>query len=338
MSPQPKTLLISALVALALGACGSPAEGAESEDSAASAGFPMTVETCGREVTFEERPEKVMIAGTEAPSLLWAAGAADQVDVMSYTLEPAPLAVPDGTYADVPRIEPVDKEPSKEVIFGEDPDVILSYGLFSAPWQDLEAAGITEYVLQGQCDGTMQDGPVLDTEGSFEQIYRDIEFFGRLFGTQDTAASAVAELRDRVAAVEEQFKDAPSREVAVVAVYPDAVSVYGGGSIASAQIEALGLTNAFPEVEGIGGRYIEVSPEELIARNPDILILTGAHGSTAEAAITALQSVPGSQGLTALLENRIIKINNAQIIGGLQTVEGLELMAEGLKQITDSER
>lgn len=153
---HPPGTLVPLLVVgvLVLGACGDGAsEGAVSGD------VPITVDSCGRQVTIEDSPERMLTVASVAAPLVAAAGAADK-------------------------------------IIAREPDLVITYeGSDNAP-QDLEAAGIDVLVNRAYC---------LDTAtGDFEEIFADIELFGRLLGTEDAAAQEVAERRDRVAAVEEQ--------------------------------------------------------------------------------------------------------------------------------------
>ncbi len=318
MSPL---LLVCVLV---LSGCGD----APTADSATEGGaerFPMTVETCGREVTLEREPARVMTVGAEAPTLLWAAGAADEVDVRAADFG-SPLGAAEAAFENVPLISP-DESPSKEVTIGQEPDLLLGYGLTTTPWQDLDAVGIDQIVVSGQCDSRDDDGPTLDRGASFQDIYDDIELYGRIFGTENVATRAVAYLRERVAAIEERFQGAPGRTAAVVAAYPGHLSVYGQASISQVQLKTLGLTNVFADVDQ---RYIELSVEELLARDPDVLIVASEHGGIPDVGVQRVRELPGAGRLTALREGHIVPVDGQTIIGGTQPIEKLDDMADTL--------
>lgn len=315
-------MLLAGLLVLA--GCGGDGE-ASTGQGATAAKFPMTVETCGRAVTLERPPERVMTVGAEAPALMWAAGAADRITVRAATFgavyEPA-----EPMFRDVPLISPGD-EPTREVILGQEPDLLLTYGLTATPWEEVERLGLDQIVVSGHCDGTVDDGPTLDRDARFQDIYDDIELYGRIFGTEDAATRTVSGLRERVTAIEERFRDAPQRSAAVVAAYPDHLSVYGQASIGRVQLETLGLTNAFAEVET---RFVELNVEELLARDPDVLVLAHGPGVTAEAALQQLRRTPGAGRLTALRERRVIPIERQAILGGIQPIAVLDEMAGAL--------
>jgi ABC-type Fe3+-hydroxamate transport system substrate-binding protein len=124
---------------------------------------------------------------------------------------------------------------------------------------------------------------------------------------------------ERVAAVEERFRDGGG--------VPDHLSAYGQASISQVQLETLGLTNTFAEVEK---RFIELNAEELLARDPDVLVLAHGHNVTADAAMQQLRGAPGAERLTAVREGHIIPVEGQAILGGIQPIEALDGMADTL--------
>jgi iron complex transport system substrate-binding protein len=318
-------LQVSIIGLLLLPACGS------NDDRPAGtggSGFPMTVDTCGREVTIAKPPERVMTVGAEAPALMWAAGAADKIKVRAATFG-ATYGPAEEAFKEVPLIS-TDEEPSREVVIEQNPDLLLSYGLLDTPVEDLKAVGITQLSVSDQCDSETSDGPRLNREVTFENYYRDLELYGRIFGTENIAGKAVGEFRQRVAVVKERFRNSPARTAATLSVYPDAVYVYGKPSITNTQMETLGLTNVFADVTN--DRYIELNVEQLIARDPDVLIVGYQVGESPEHAAAQLRALPGANRLTAVRSGRIIPVESQSLVGGLYTFDGLEAMAKQLAE------
>ncbi len=315
------TLMIGLFV---LSACG----GNDETSGAATAGgrFPMTVDTCGREVMIEKTPERVMTVGAEAPTLMWAAGAAGKIKARAATFG-ATYSAAEVAFRDVPLIS-IDEDPSREVVLGHKPDLLLSYGLVNTSVADLQAVGIDQLIVGGQCDDLASDGPELDRQVTFENFYRDVELYGQIFATQDIARKAVDDLRQRVATVKERFRGTPARTAATLSVYPSAVYVYGQPSVTHTQIETLGLTNAFADVTD--DRYIELNVEQLLARDPDVLIVGHQVGTKPEDAMAQLRALPGADRLTAVREEHLIPVEAQSLIGGLYVFDGLEAMAKKL--------
>lgn len=313
---------------LTLSAC----SGGDSNNSAApldpASAFPMTVTDCGREVVLETRPERVLTMGSVAATLMWAAGATDKITARAneggVSLGPAEEAL-----EKVPLISP-NQELPREVIIGQEPDLVISYGLNMTNAQDLEVAGIKSIINAGFCDGT-GSGPNPDGDVDFDDVYADIELYGRIFGTEAAATQTLADLRRRVTAVRDQLRNAPSSvsTAAGLTLSGDNVRVYGFTNMTHAQIEALGLTDVFADVKE---RIAEVSIEELINRDPDFLIFLagGAQSATRAEVEQALRTLPGIDRVTAVREGRYVLLESPFILGSPLAVNGLEEMAKEL--------
>jgi ABC-type hemin transport system substrate-binding protein len=78
MGPTLKLLPIALCAALAIGACGN-GDRTSGAKEAASGDFPMTLGVCGRRVTIDERPRKILTIGSDPAAAVAAAGAGDRV-------------------------------------------------------------------------------------------------------------------------------------------------------------------------------------------------------------------------------------------------------------------
>lgn len=187
-----------------------------------------------------------------------AAGAADKIVVRSFETASF-LGEYEAELADVPLVSRTE-ELSREELIARKPDLVITYeGSDNAP-EDLEAAGIDVLVNQGYCTETAQ--------GDFDEIFADIELFGRLLGTEDAAGREVAELRERVAAVEEQSQVTPQGRTAAALIFgrdTPTISAYGERSTVDQQMEVLGFRNVFDDIDK---RVFDPNIEEIIDRNP----------------------------------------------------------------------
>jgi len=100
---------------LALGVCGA----GESSNSAAVGDFPMTVQNCGRDVTIDAPPERVLTIGAEAPTLVAAAGGADRIVARSGEYG-SPLGQYESLQQAVPQLTINTDNPSAEAIIAQD--------------------------------------------------------------------------------------------------------------------------------------------------------------------------------------------------------------------------
>lgn len=335
-----RTVPFTLAALLAVTACGSDDDDSTDASSPGAAGppasatpeevgtFPLTVSDCGREFVIEQRPERVLTQASTAATLMWAAGAADQITTRTSEgdVDLGPAAE---DLAKVPVISN-DEELPLESIIGEQPDLLITAGrnLYSEP--DLQAVGIDSLVNLSFCDGSGSgpaDGPV-----TFEDdVFPDIELYGKIFGTEDVAEAKVAELRERIAAIEESVGDTPLTRMAAIG-QPDGTSVnaYGLPSLTHDQIEILGLVDVFGDLPD---RFTEVSVEEFIQRDPEVLVVLvgggGVDGSPDEV-LASLQALPGAQDVSAIREGRVIGLGSPYLLGGPLAVDGLETMAEAI--------
>ncbi|MGH8932816.1 MAG: ABC transporter substrate-binding protein, partial [Egibacteraceae bacterium] len=179
--------------------------------------FPMTFKNCGRQVTIPESPERVLVIAAEAASLVWAAGAADRIT--TYATYGEPLGPAEDALRAVPDTLPADNL-AKEAIVGQQPDVVITWGFDETTPEELAEVGIPTIIISGSCID--EGGPQSKGDfGTFEGIYTDIQLYGRLFGTEEQAARAMVELRERVATVEERNAVPEGSEAAVLQVYDE---------------------------------------------------------------------------------------------------------------------
>ncbi|MFE5285978.1 ABC transporter substrate-binding protein [Nocardia sp. NPDC056611] len=309
--------LPAAVVAmLALTGCGATApENTQPTDGA----FPLTISSCGRDVRFDRAPARVVTVGSVAAPLIAAAGAADRV--VTRTFETAPFP---GEYAaalgHAEMITPT-ADLAREQIIARNPDVVVSFEGAAVKPEDLASAGIPLLVTRGYCK---------NAAGAYDDIFADIELYGKLFGTAKQAGDTVADLRRRVAAVADQHRPGgPARPAAALILSRDGstLSAYGATSTVHTQMGTLGLENIFGDV---AKRNFEANTETLIARNPDVIILLTQGDQTPDSVRRALRDRPELASLDAIRHDRVIAVPFGYTGPGPVAVEGLEVLSAKL--------
>lgn len=209
------TMLVAGL--LLLSSCGGDDQSAATDPAGK---FPLTVPSCERTTTIEKPVERVLTVASDSSTTVAAVGAADRI-VARAAEGGAPLGSYEDELCDIPQIT-VSGEPSREIIIAQQPELVVSYGL-DIPPENLEAAGIDSIVPSWRCD----------TTADFDGIFRTLQIYGEVFGTEDTAEPTVADLRRRVSAVQEQFQSSSARTAANVYVSENRLRVYGGPSMSN---------------------------------------------------------------------------------------------------------
>lgn len=292
MKARLATILAATLL---ISACGEGPDNPTAEGT--RAGFPLTVQNCGVDVTFDKAPERVVLLKSAAVPYLHALGVLDRVTARAgqYPKE----------YYDAATLAELEKIPlltdktdtsghlqiSKEVVIAQKPDLVLGQ-VDNLSRETLSAVDIPLLEEPALCETTT-------TKPTFDSIYQQMERYGKVFDRPSQAAAATAELKKRVVTRK------PSGRTAAV-LYPTVgggtTYAYGNLSMADPQLTAAGFTNVFGNVDE---RVFEVTLEELLGRNPDVLILLHSDGDPAavEKAVTAL---PGAEKLTAVKTGNVM--------------------------------
>jgi iron complex transport system substrate-binding protein len=301
---------------------------ADSEPANGTAGFPLTVANCDREITFDAPPQRVMIMESAAPSLLFAAGAIDRV-IGRIEDFPTEYYTPD-------QIESLDEIPSLqaeatstggvevsiESIIAYEPELIIGYETETLTVEALADVGIDMYVIPAFCGAPPKP--------SFDSIADEVRLYGSMFGTSDIADPVADELS---AAVKSAYDNpvASGKTAAALYVSSDGSAVYGYSSLGMVhpQLEALGMTNVFAD---LSERVPEVSIEELIAANPDVLVLLyDDTGMTPEQITALVTDLPGASAIAAVSsgETYPLLFNYSEPPTPL-VIKGLEILSERL--------
>jgi iron complex transport system substrate-binding protein len=300
-----------------------PTSGAE---AASIDGFPLTFTNCGREFTLDAAPQRVLLMEAAAPALLFAAGAMDRVvarieDFPEEYYTTAEMAVLDA----IPALEAEATstggvEVSLEAIIDTRPDLVIGFDTATITHDALADVGIQLYVMPPFCDNPPKP--------SFDSIVEEVRFYGRLFGT-----SAVADPNaDALATTVADASAAPvaeGRTAAALYVASDGSAIYAYSALGMVHpvMETLGMTNVFAE---LGERVPEISIEEVIDRDPEVLILLYDDTGLTPAEITALVTdLPGASGIRAVADGSVhpLLFNFAEPPTPL-VVAGLSLLAD----------
>ncbi|MFG3341029.1 ABC transporter substrate-binding protein [Glycomyces sp. NPDC048151] len=320
MRPKLIPAATAAALTLTLAACGS---GPQTEETAAAdTGYPLTVANCGEEVTIEAAPEAVLTIGHSAVALLDAAGATDRIVARSGEFS-APL--PEGLQNPPDDVEVVDPaDPAAETIIGTGADIVVGYGLFTAAPEALEAAGIPNLVVAGECN---HDGAVVEAIG-FDSVFADIERYGEVFGTQEAAAASVEDFQAELSELEAQ---AAAETQTVASVYywsaSSTMSAHGGLSMAHDVLGRANLENVYAAEQSA---YFEASVETLLDADPQVIVLSyGGYGESFEDAKAQLLAEPGAADLQAVRNDRIIGVGATDLNPDQGALRGLETVIAG---------
>ncbi|AQZ61360.1 ABC transporter (iron.B12.siderophore.hemin), periplasmic substrate-binding component [[Actinomadura] parvosata subsp. kistnae] len=266
--------LLALMAALTLTACGqAPAARQESATGAAPrAGFPVTIINCGRTLTFDEPPSKVVTGYHPALETLLALGLGDRVAGRTNFSESAFLPGQKEQYDKIPEISPTIMLPQKEVMLAQGADFVLDNAMAGfdagggyATVEELDAAGSPVYILGGWCS------PEETLQYTLDKTFTDIQNLGRIFGVPDRAEKLVADLRGKLDDVRTRVSGRPPVKVLATDGGKGPVNAYGGSGITHQMITAAGGQNVLAAVKG---DYTEVSVEQVSAAQPEAILVS----------------------------------------------------------------
>lgn len=271
-----------------------PTEDSEVAADGASTTYPLTIDNCGVELTFDAPPERVVLLnGTsvaEVESFL-ALGIEGRIVANSQSYGVSDVdgvteriaALPTGGVTlnenfEVPR----------EQTLAQDPDLVVSTwaGGFSEEMgsvtrEQLAELGINSYVTPVNCSyGALDPRPEDQEKGdnqTYEASFELLQELGVIFDVQATADQVIADAR---ASIEAATAEVPASDdpPSVLVAYPgmsmmnaNGLPAVFGGSFYDSIIEAAGGVNAFPDRDfaDMGN----VNAEEMAAADVDVLVI-----------------------------------------------------------------
>lgn len=263
----------------------------------------QVTDEAGRRVILPTKVDRIVSLAPNLTEIVYAMGAGERL-------------VGDTTYCDYPEAaKSVAKvgdtmHPSVERIIALKPQIVLvsTASQLEAFTKQLDEQHIAVYVTNPR---------------NLDEVFRSIETLGDLFGSHDRAASLVADLRRRAAAVAAATKPTPPVRI-FYQVSDSPLYTIGREAYLTDLIRRAGGVSVTADVPGAFPRF---SDEAALASNPDAIILpTGGSMGNANSTVA-----PAFKGSPAVLNNRIYKINEDHLQRpGPRLVDGLEEMARAL--------
>ena len=327
-------ILASALLTAVLGGCaGSAGAGNAGEEGVAEGGvesaggqesasgeehgtgaYPIVVENYGRKITISKRPEKVLTLGPNCTELFAALGLEDLVigrSLVNHSRGPleeyaqAVESIPQLNYGSATR----------EAILTSGADFI-----YALDWEisdqgcNLEEAaqyGITVYV---------------NTAANLEEQYQEILDMGKIFGVEEKAKEFVEDQKSRIQAVQDSLEGKEPVEVLVYDSGKDGVFTCSGSNFESLLIGLAGGHNIFDDLSD--QQWVTVSFEEVLARNPDVILIHDYDSPSVEEKIAEIKINPTLAQLDCVKNERFATITLESVLPGNRMAYAVEQMAE----------
>ena len=289
--------------------------------------YPVSIENCGLATTYTSPPQRAVTMNQAATEIMLALGLEGSM-AGTAGLDDAVLPQWAAAYASVPVMS--DGYPAQEALLGAEVDFV--YGSYRSAFGDdaagaranLAELGIGSYLSIASCE----DATFRPAEVTFTTLFDEILNIGRIFGVEARAHALVDEMQgtlDEVAA-------AIGEDAVPLSVFwydSDADSPYAGSCCGAPAmlLAAVGATNIFADAPGT---WATVTWEEVIARNPQVVVLADAAWSTAAEKRDLLLADPRFASLDAVQNQRFVTIPFGATTLGVRNVEGVITLAAGL--------
>lgn len=290
--------------------------------------YPVTVRSCNRDVTFARAPARAVSNDSNLTGMMLALGLKSRMAGFTgiggwKTDEPSLRA----RLAGVPEL--ARRYPSIETLVGAGADFYLAgwnYGMrVGGPVtpQSLARFGIASYELSESCAHVM---PM--PAASLDDVYRDLRNLGAIFDVEANAASVVASMQARIAAVSRALGPSPARpRVFVYDSGEDKPFTAGALAMPTALIEAAGGRNVMDDVRQ---SWTQVSWESVVARDPQAIVIVDYGAVSAAQKIGFLVSNPVLAHVDAVRSRRFIVVPYDAATPGVRNAEAVETLARGL--------
>ncbi|WP_107924083.1 ABC transporter substrate-binding protein [Lysinibacillus parviboronicapiens] len=297
------------MLALVLVGCGTTDEAkngetSQKQKSTEATGYKVTDDR-GVEVTFDAVPKTVVSLQPSNTEILFALGVGDKiVGATDYDTYPA----------EAQNIERVSDSMTfnSERILALKPDVVIAYttGKDDA-LKGLEDAGVKVFVIQ--------------SAASFKDVYGDIEQIATVMGVEDKGEQLNKDIKAKIANVQAKVKDVEKQKNVYLEISPKPdIYTTAAGTFQQEILNAANVSNVFADQKG----WVKVSEEDVIAKNPEVILTTVNYAKDPAAEIIARN---GWNTITAI-QNKAVYYVDADISTrpGPRIGEAVELVAKAV--------
>lgn len=279
--------------------------------------FPFTLTTKdGAEVTFTKVPERVLVTNVNPGDQLMALGLGDKIIGTGWNNSQVAEEFRQ-EYESKPVI--FETSPTLEVILDLEPDFV--YGRTSSFTEKL---GTEHDTLSSYGIPSLSNIESYTVGATLDDVYQDFYNLGRIFQVEDRAEKLVDDMKAQVAAVQAAIDGKDAVKVFVYDKTRDDGAYTCGNNFTATLIEYAGGENIFKDMEKT---WQVVSWEEVVERNPDVIVINDYGDISLEQKLSELKDNPAMSTVTAIQNDAIISITLCEAFACSQTGDTIEKFA-----------
>ena len=289
----------------------------------------VSVDSCNRTVSFDSPPQRAISNDVNLTEMMLVLGLSDKM--VGYTGisgwktldEEMRLGV-----KQLPELSP--KYPTKEVLVGADADFFFAgwnYGMKvggEVTPETLKPFGINVYELTESCIHIMTKKKV-----SMDDMYNDLLNLGLIFQIENRAKKLVDAYRSDLKKFTQKLESIAAKKVFVYDSGEDTPFTAGRYAMPTALIEAAGGINIMDDFQKSWGT---VTWEEVIDRNPEVVVIVNYGKVTAEQKRKFMMSNPAFANIDAVKNDRFVTLEYVEATPGPRNIKAIKKLAKAFRQ------
>ncbi|MDR7124449.1 ABC transporter substrate-binding protein [Pseudotabrizicola sp. 4114] len=312
--------------------------------------YPLTIENCGQQVTFDKAPERTVALGHNSAEILFLLGLEDRMAGTAFW----PNRVLPELEAAYDKVDVLTVEfPTLEAVLSKQPDfvaamIVTLMGPDSkvAKREDFANLGIPTYLSPSACSTVADTKNAAGSKAtsvygmredlwSMDLMYQEIDDLARIFDVQDRGQALIEDFKQREARLRAEFAKREDLTFLFWFSSPspaDDAYLTGGNGPSAYIADLLGGSNALKtEAE-----WPALGWEGIMAANPTVIVAAQVDRKRwgldeAQNKIDFLTNDPAVSQMEAVKAGRIAVISGASMNPSINTIYGAEKLAEQLK-------
>ena len=290
-----------------------------------SAFAETSVKSCNRTVTFDSPPKRAISNDVNLTEMMLVLGLADHM--VGYTGISGGKTLDEEMRANVKQLpELSSKYPTKEVIVGANADFFFAgwnYGMKvggEVTPETLEPFGVKVYELTESCTHIMKKG-----KASIDDMYADLLNLGSIFNVEDRAKNLVNDYKAELKSFKSNLETGEPVRAFVYDSGEDTPFTAGLYAMPTALIEAAGGVNV---MNGFEKSWGTVTWEEVVAQNPEVIIIVNYGSVTAEQKRAFMMSNPAFANIEAVKNDRFVTLEYVEATPGPRNIKAIKTLAK----------
>lgn len=284
-----------------------------------------TVNSCNRTVSFDAPPKRAISNDVNLTEMMLVLGLADHM--VGYTGISGWKTLDEEMRANVKQLpELSSKYPTKEVIVGANADFFFAgwnYGMKvggEVTPETLEPFGVKVYELTESCTHIMKKG-----KASINDMYDDLLNLGAIFDVEDTAKNLVNNYKAELKSFKDDLETGEPVRAFVYDSGEDTPFTAGLYAMPTALIEAAGGVNV---MNGFEKSWGTVTWEEVVAQNPEVIVIVNYGSVTAEQKRAFMMSNPAFANIAAVKNDRFVTLEYVEATPGPRNIKAIKTLAK----------